>query len=279
MTVTMTSRSFSALLFACLCAVLAPVSHLEAAKITPTPTPSKPPLANGKPVPEAAHVKPLSVVRVLSTNQPYDFLRPWSKKSPYQRRAIGAILPDKRVLVTSDVAANATYIELENAETGEKTPATVDVVDYGCNLALLKPANEAFLEKFIPIAIAEPNVGDELLVWQFESNGTFLSTRATFTTAEVSRYPLESASLLMYRLTASLQPHDSGFNSPVVKNGVLAGMLYFYDSRSQSADAIPAPVIKHFLKATASKTGYTRSPKPGSDSPLCVIRNCGATPD
>ena len=73
--------------------------------------------------------KELSLVRVNVTGQPYDFVRPWQKKAPFQKRALGAVLPQGRVLVTADLVANQNYVELERAESGEKTAANVTVVD------------------------------------------------------------------------------------------------------------------------------------------------------
>ena len=60
--------------------------------------------------------KELSLVRVNVTGQPYDYFRPWQKKAPFSKRALGAVLPHGRVLVTADLVANQNYVELERAE-------------------------------------------------------------------------------------------------------------------------------------------------------------------
>ena len=44
-----------------------------------------------------------------------------------------------RVLVTADLIVNQNYVELERAESGEKTAANVAVIDNEANLALLEP--------------------------------------------------------------------------------------------------------------------------------------------
>lgn len=233
-------------------ALLSPVSAAPASKTAP------------KPAPAAAHAaQALSVVRVNSTNQAYDFLRPWSKRPPVQYRAVGAVLPGARVLTTAEQVANSTYLELEKPDNGEKSPATVEVVDYDCNLALVKPTDPAFLAPFKPLQLAEPAAGDDLAIWQLEANGTLLNTRALLTTVEVGPYPVGDLPLLLYRLTSSLQPRDGGFTFPVAKNGALVGMLLRFDSRSQTADAISAPVIRHFLKAASAKEGYVGFPRAG----------------
>ena len=196
--------------------------------------------------------QPLSVVRVNATDQPWDFFHPWSKHAPYSRQALGAVLPGNKVLVTAELVANANYVELEKAESGEKVAATVDVVDYEANLALLKPNDAAFLKGIKPLDTGDALVGDRVAVWQLETTGALLITDALLTTVEVTRYPIDDTSLLIYRLTSSLQYREGSFSVPIVKNGKLIALLMRYDTRSQNVDAIPAPVIEHFLNDAAS---------------------------
>jgi S1-C subfamily serine protease len=217
-----------------------------------------------KPEP-AAEIKAdtvLSVIRVNVTNQPWDFGKPWGKRPPYSRRAIGSVLPGNRVLVTAELVANANYVELETAAGGQKAPATVDAVDYESNLALLKCDDAEFLKGLKPLEIAAAAVGDVLSVWQFESNGNLLVTKGALTTAEVSRYPLDDAPFLIYRVTAPLQFRDSSFTLPVVKDGALVGIVMRYDNTTNNADLIPAPVIQHFLK-DAAEPPYEGFPRAG----------------
>jgi len=210
---------------------------------------------------QVAKDKKASVVRVNVTNQGYDFLHPWSKKAPYSRQALGAVLPNGRVLVTGELVANSDYVELEKAESGEKIAAEVEVVDYEANLALLKPADDKFLDGIKPLQLAPAVVGDQASVWQLESTGALLITNALVTTVEVSRYPIDDTALLIYRLTASLQYREGSFTVPVVKDGKLAGLMMRYDTRTQNVDVIPAPVIEHFLKDAAGNKyhGFPRA--------------------
>lgn len=200
---------------------------------------------------EVAADKTLSVVRVNANAQPWDFFHPWSKRSPYSRRAIGAVIANRQVLVTAELVANANYVELEKAESGEKVAATVAAVDYEANLALLKPVDEAFLGGIKPLEIGAARVGERVSVWQLESTGALLITDALVTTVEVGRYPIEETALLLYRLTSSLQYREGSFTVPVAKDNKLAGLLMRYDTRTQNVDVIPAPVIQHFLKDAA----------------------------
>src|SRR6266508_2054249 len=97
--------------------------------------------------------KQLALVRVNVTGQSYDYFRPWQKKAPFSKRALGAVLSKGRVLVTADLVTNQNYVELERAESGEKTAATVEVIDYEANLALLQPTEKTFLDGITPLEI------------------------------------------------------------------------------------------------------------------------------
>ena len=203
-----------------------------------------------------------SVVRVNVTDQPYDFVRPWSKRAPVSRRALGAVISHDRVLVTGELVANASFVELERAEDGEKMAAEIEVVDYQANLAIIKPVDPKFLSGIKPIETADARAGDHASVWQLEATGALLSTTALLTTVEVSRYPSEDTALLLYRITTSLQYRDGSFTVPVTKEGKLIGLLMRYDPRTQNADVIPSQVIQHFLK-DADSGSYRGFPKAG----------------
>src|SRR5580704_12802220 len=120
--------------------------------------------------------KQLALVRVNVTGQSYDYFRPWQKKAPVSKRALGAVLSKGRVLVTADLISNQNYVELERAESGEKTAANVDVIDYEANLALLEPSEKMFLDGITPLEIAPDTVvGDRLAAWQLEPTGAISS--------------------------------------------------------------------------------------------------------
>ena len=198
--------------------------------------------------------KQLALVRVNVTGQSYDYFRPWQKKAPFSKRALGAVLSKGRVLVTADLVTNQNYVELERAESGEKTAANVQVIDYEANLALLEPAEKAFLNGITPLEIAPDTVvGDRLAAWQLEPTGALLSTEGLVTTVQMMPYPIDVGQFLTYRISIPMQYRENSYTVPLVKNNKLAGLLLRYDSRSQLLDAIPAPIITHFLKEAESQ--------------------------
>jgi S1-C subfamily serine protease len=203
-----------------------------------------------------------NIVRVNVTSQSYDFSRPWSKRAPTARRALGAVLPGGRVLVTAECVANANYIELENPDGNRKEPASIECVDYEANLALLKPDSATFLEGQPGVGFEGTHIGDSLTVLQLEANGQIQSSSGKVTTAEVTRYPIDDSSFLVCRLSVPLQMRDSMLSLPVLKDDKLAGLMLRYDSQSSLLDFIPALVIEHFLK-DATSAPYEGFPRMG----------------
>ena len=207
--------------------------------------------------------KQLALVRVNVTGQAYDYFRPWQKKAPFSKRALGAVLSKGRVLVTADLVANQNYVELERAESGEKTAANVEIIDYEANLALLEPTEKAFLDGITPLDITPDTVvGDRLAAWQLEPTGALLATEGLVTTVQMTSYPIDVGQFLTYRISIPMQYRENSYTVPLVKNNKLAGLLLRYDSRSQLLDAIPAPIITHFLKEAESRN-YRGFPSAG----------------
>ncbi|MEI8284648.1 MAG: PDZ domain-containing protein [bacterium] len=193
-----------------------------------------------------------SILRVNSTNQAYDFFQPWLKKSPVSRRGVGVLVQGGCVLVTAELVMNSNFVELEKATTAEKSSATVERVDYDCNLALLRPSDPGFLEGMKPLTLEKSlRVGNEAAVLQLEPNGEIAQTIGQITSISVGAYPLENLGLLQYKFRVPLQQRDSSFTLPAVSDGRLVGLLMRFDARSQSADLISTPVIRHFLDSPA----------------------------
>jgi S1-C subfamily serine protease len=204
-----------------------------------------------------------SLVRVNSTNQSYNFARPWLKRTPYTRRGIGVVLEGGRVLVTAELVANHSYIELERPTGSQKVPAEVAQIDYDSNLALLVPQDAKFLDGAAPVPLAEGvRVGTKVNVAQLENTGALALTPGVVTTISVGSYPMDGIGLLIYRLSTPLQYRDNSFALPVFLGDRLAGLLMRYDTRSQSADLVPDRVIANFLDRAARKP-YLGFPRAG----------------
>jgi S1-C subfamily serine protease len=191
-----------------------------------------------------------SFVRINATLQSYNFIRPWEKGAPTPRRGLGAVLEGGRVVVTAELVVNSTYIELERADTGEKTPAKIIGLDYEANLALLAPAaaDSDFLNDLKALKInTDTKAGDQLHVWQIEDNGEAVATNVRVQRATVGGYFIPGSVLLTYQVKGSLQYRANSFTLPVTRDGQFVGLLLSYDSDEQVSQILPAPIITQFL--------------------------------
>ena len=137
------------------------------------------------------------------------------------------------------------------------------MIDYEANLALLEPAEKSFLDGITPLEITSDTVvGDRLAAWQLEPTGALLATEGLVTTVQMMPYPVEIGQFLTYRVSIPMQYRENSYTVPLVKNNKLAGLLLRYDSRAQLLDAIPAPVITHFLRE-ADTQNYRGFPSAG----------------
>jgi len=206
-------------------------------------------------IPLLAGVPDASVLRVYSTIQYPDVRRPWLKKQPFNREGLGTIIADGRILVTADMAAHTTCINLETPDKKMHSTASVEAMDEECNLAVLRPSDPDILKdrRALPLDGALP-AGTTLKVLQLEANGSPALSSATITTAALGSYPAGN-SYLIYRTTTTIPQRDGSFEIPALHNDKLAGLVMHYDPRAQSAEVIPSPLIQRFL-TESSKRGF-----------------------
>jgi S1-C subfamily serine protease len=203
-----------------------------------------------------------SIVRVTVTSQGYQFHRPWQQRRTTTQTGIGAIVPGGNVLVTGSMVANHRYIELEAVDTKTKYRASVAVVDYEANLALLKPLDDDFMKGRTPLEIADPiSQGDALTIWQVKPNGNIIPTTGKVTSIELSAYT-QNNFFLAYRLNSALPYGANNLTLPVVRGNKLAGFVLRNDFSGQTIDIVATQVIRHFL-ADAKKPNYQGFPRAG----------------
>jgi len=194
-----------------------------------------------------------SLVKVNATSQRYNPHLPWQKESPSGRRGLGVVLAGNHVLVTAQMAADATYIELELPESGQKIPAKVVAVDYEANLALLEapPSDrqKAFFSGLKPMSIdASVRIKDNVDVLQTGRVGELIKSPLNINKVLTRRYIVDGSNFLVYETTGIVRSEGNSFTLPVVKGDKLVGLLLSYDSKNQVTTILPAPIIEHFLK-------------------------------
>ena len=203
-----------------------------------------------------AVINPNSLLKVNVTYQTYNMQIPWQKESAGGRRGLGVVLPGNRVLVTAQMVADATYIELELPEGSQKLAAKVQAVDYEANLALLAP-NSATKEKEFFASLqgvqvdGSARIGDSLSVWQSGRVGDLIVTPLRISKVMTQGYVVDNAAFLVYEATGIIRSESNSFTLPVMKSGRLAALLLRYDSKNQVATLLPAPIIQHFLQDVA----------------------------
>lgn len=210
---------------------------------------------NAQPAREAV-IRTNALVKVNATSQGYNLHIPWQKESPGARRGLGVVLEGNRILVTGQMVADATYIELELPESGQKLPAKVVAVDYEANVALLESASPTKSKDFFatlkPMSLdTSARIGDSLAIWQTGRVGDLIVTPMSISKVMTQGYVVDNASFLVYEATGIIRSEANSFTLPVVKGGRLAGLLLRYDSKNQVATILPAPIIEHFLKDSA----------------------------
>jgi len=208
-----------------------------------------------------------SVVRINSTQQSWNPWQPWEKNPPRKRRALAAIVAPQRVLTTSELASDATYLEFESTDGTRFAQARIVAVDYEANLVLLGPASEkegeSFFAKTTPIEIHDPvKIGSPLEILQVEDNGVALLTPGTLQSIDVSANFLPGQSFLTYLVKASMQSAASSYSLPVLSEGKLSGVLISYNSKDQLCDVASTDIVKRFLQE-ASDGDYKGFPSLG----------------
>jgi S1-C subfamily serine protease len=246
--------------------------------------PVPPPTANGN-GPAARAPLPLmlrppvaaqtsSLVKVNVAYQAHSLQMPWQKESAGGRRGLGVVMEGNRILVTAQMVADSTYIELELPDAGRKLPAKVLAVDYEANLALLAPDAPArekpFFASLRPVTVdTSARIGTDLAVWQTGRVGDLIVTPLRISKVMIQSYVVDNASFLVYEGIGIIRSEANSFTLPVIKGDKLAGLLLRYDSKNQVATILPAPIIEHFLKDVADGQ-YTGFPSLGVEFQLTL---------
>lgn len=194
----------------------------------------------------------LPLLKISSTSQEYNIAQPWEKKPTRSLRGIGAIVGKNQIITTAEMAANATFIELETIDGNTSMPAKTIAIDYEANLALISvtdPAHQELIAKMQPLEIApSPKLDDEVKVYQVEDNGKTLITNGVIRGADVVSSFVDGHYFLTFEVKASMQGAANSFTIPVLKDGKLLGLLTSYSSEEQLLDVTAPEIINAFLK-------------------------------
>src|ERR1700739_3517505 len=137
-----------------------------------TGTPSTPYAPASGETPSAAVES--SVVKVFSTFRGPDFYKPWEKAAPTEGGGSGVVIEGKRILTNAHVVLNASEIQIQANQGGDKMPATVVAIAPLIDLAVLKLDDEKFFDSHSALARAQelPEIRDTVTVYGYPIGGT-----------------------------------------------------------------------------------------------------------
>ena len=208
--------------------------------------------AAAEPSPAIAHEAESAVVKVFSTIRRPDVARPWSKAAPIEATGSGVVIEGKRILTNAHVVAYASQVEVQGNQSGDKISATVEAVDPGIDLAVLKLEDDSFFDKRPPLPRASilPQIKDPVLAYGFPTGGTTLSiTRGIVSRIEFVSYGI-STSGLRIQIDAAINPGNSG--GPAISDDRMIGLAFSHLANAENISyIIPNEEIDLFLKDMA----------------------------
>jgi S1-C subfamily serine protease len=193
-----------------------------------------------------------SVVKIFATVCRPDFYKPWTKSQPAEATGSGVVIQGKRILSNAHVVAYARRVEVQASQAGDKLSATVEAIDPGIDLAVLKLDDETFFDSHLPLPLADalPDIKDTVMAYGYPEGGNSLSiTKGIVSRIEFTPYNF-SVSGLRIQIDAAINPGNSG--GPAVANGKMIGVAF---SRLENANnigyIIPSEEIELFLEGIA----------------------------
>ncbi len=189
-----------------------------------------------------------SVVKVFATVRYPDPFKPWSKQAPFEATGTGMVIEGKRILTNAHVVLYSSQVLVQANQSGDKIPATVEVIAQGIDLAILRVDDESFFDSRPPLTRASrlPAVKDSVLVYGFPSGGTSLSiTKGIVSRIDFTLYNYPTSGLRI-QIDAAINPGNSG--GPAVEDDKVIGLAF---SRLGGGDnigyIIPCEEIDLFL--------------------------------
>ncbi|MFI5042064.1 MAG: PDZ domain-containing protein [Acidimicrobiales bacterium] len=212
-------------------------------------------LAAGAAGAEAAPPRPAyenSVVGLTVSTQGWDPDRPWVKRVPQVKLALGVVVENHRILTTAQMVTDATLIEVEKLGQAVRAKAKVVRVDPEVDLAILSVDTPDFFDDLEPSRLAGsvPTEGSVLSIrWR--------SRQLEVSTSRVSRIEVQPSALGMLEypfLYVTTDLKGGGWSEPVFADGRLVGLTVSQDD--QVARVLPVDVIDSFLEMASEGDGY-----------------------
>ena len=217
-----------------------------------------------------------AVVKLLVTFQEPDWVNPWSNKTAQRSTGSGCVIRrhDKGgggvILTAAHVVANATFIQVQLANSPEKHVGKVVSVLHEVDLALVEVQEGLEGVEPVPLPLGKevrlPKLRETVYVLGFPVGGTDLSiTEGVVSRIEVQSYSHSHARALAVTVDAAINSGNSG--GPVLSQttGGLVGVAfqgYAGSSVENQGHMVPAPVVDRFLRGwEADKDAAQKEPR------------------
>ncbi|CDZ77125.1 Periplasmic serine endoprotease DegP precursor [Legionella massiliensis] len=197
-----------------------------------------------------------SVVKLKITVKGIDFQTPWSA-STQTGVGTGFVIEHegKKVIITNaHCATNITHLSVQFPKDPTQYEVKLLAINHYYDLAILDCQNPEFLNKAIPMALADSlpenqNNKMEIMVHGFPAGRDFTETSGHITRIETNINAHSREPMLSLKLDVTQQPGNSG--GPVTHKGKVVGVANqgptVMQGTSGFAGAIPLPILKHFL--------------------------------
>lgn len=194
------------------------------------------------------------LLKITSTRQDFNRLRPWEKKNPSTGHFSGVYLGNGRVLTVGRAARAATYVELSLLDQSRTVPARVVKYDDDLGLALLTvehPEDASIFDKLTAHPVGRPlKLGDKAELHTITPNLTPMRVGVEVESVD------QDAMLPRLEMRAEKPFNMEGDGLPILQDDHLVALVDMHDTREQSLTCINAEFINRFLdESTTSGNG------------------------
>ena len=182
-----------------------------------------------------------AMVKVYIESQGWPVSSPWQKGGPRSRTQRGVVVRPGLVLTPASGIADHIMIEVSEANSARRYPASLVLVNYGADLALVKVETPSMRLRLSPLELHDPiTIDDKFEIWQL--GGSDLVEKYT---GHVQRVYTQSPRLM---LNVKTTLSDAGNGQPLILDGKLTGLVTSTRASRQEAQVISVETIDHFLK-------------------------------
>ncbi len=201
-----------------------------------------------------------SIVYLDISSYPYDRLRPWRNADVKRKSGIGCAVGGYEVITPAWNLTDARLIKVRRFGQNEYIPATIKVIDYENDLALLQLDANSMTEPLRPVKFTEQfEPGAKLNYYRLSENGQLNTGHGYLDRARVRRSTVSFASFLNYIVTNTSGETSTG---QVYCDGSKPVAIACWSKGTKEAGLIPAVVINKFL-ADAADGEYRGAPLVG----------------